>query len=97
MTKVIKLSIKDIENIVNKTITESKAIVEQSQDGKKVIQIGKDAKTGEVIIFDPSNGDIIAQKGSASSDLDAFSEFDVEHLLDGESKTEDTPELEDNN
>jgi hypothetical protein len=68
---IIKLSIKDIENIVKRTINESNVTEddmmgvdtpEEDSFSDKNVMIGKDVETGKIYVYDVTNNKILASK-----------------------------------
>lgn len=68
---IIKLSIKDIENIVKRTINESNVTEddmmgvdtpEEDSFSDKNVMIGKDEETGKIYVYDVTNNKILGSK-----------------------------------
>lgn len=68
---IIKLSIKDIENIVKRTISESNVTEddmmgvdtpEEDSFSDKNVMIGKDEETGKIYVYDVTNNKILGSK-----------------------------------
>jgi topoisomerase IA-like protein len=66
MSKVIKLKQSDIENIVedivNKQLEKNKEVSEMDDTSGTDVLIGKDPKTGKIVVFNKNTGDILGQK-----------------------------------
>ena len=66
MSKVIKLKQSDIENIVEdvlkKQLEKKEDVSEMDNTSGSDVVIGKDQKTGKIVVFNKNTGDILGEK-----------------------------------
>jgi hypothetical protein len=66
MSKIIKLKQSDIENIVEdvikKQLNKKEEVSEVGESGGSNVVIGKDSKTGKIVVFNKETGDILGEK-----------------------------------